>query len=193
MIAHGMISEVVRVLGRDAYRITFEIDQRPNEEEVAQLTGKRLEITAREKKAKRSLDANSYYWVLIGKLAAKLRTTTSALHNLMLRQYGQPELIDDKKAFLVIPDTPEAERKALEAETFHIKPTSEVRTDKNGKSWRTYFLLRGSHEYNTEEFSRLLDALIEECKSQGIETLPPEEIERMMVQYAKKIEKHHAG
>lgn len=193
MIAYGTISEVVRVLGRDAYRITFEIEARPNEAEVQELTGKRLEITAREKKAKRSLDANAYYWALIGKLARKLRTSNNQLHNLMLRSYGQPMLIDDKKAFFVIPDTPEAERKALESETFHIKPTSEVRTDKSGKSWRTYFLLRGSHEYNAAEFSRILDALIEECKAQGIETLPPEEIERMMDCYAKKIEKHNAG
>lgn len=193
MIAYGTISEVVRVLGRDAYRMTFEIEARLNEAEVQELTGKRLEITAREKKAKRSLDANSYYWALIGKLARKLRTSNNQLHNLMLRSYGQPMLIDDKKAFFVIPDTPEAERKALESETFHIKPTSEVRTDKSGKSWRTYFLLRGSHEYNAAEFSRILDALIEECKAQGIETLPPEEIERMMEHYAKKIEKHNAG
>ena len=192
MITFGKISEVSKVLG-GGYRITFDVETRPNEEEVQELTGRRLEITAREKKEKRSLDANSYYWVLIGKLARKLRTSNNQLHNLMLRSYGQPMLIDDKKAFFVIPDTPEAEKKALESETFHIKPTSEVRTDKAGKAWRTYFLLRGSHEYNTAEFSRLLDALIEECKAQGIETLPPEEIERMMKAYAAKYEKHHAG
>lgn len=191
MICYGSISEVTKVLG-GSYKVTFEVEDRPGENEVNELLGKRLEITAREKKGRRSLDANSYYWVLIGKLARKLRTSNNALHNIMLRQYGQPMLIDEKIAFFVIPDTPEAERKALESETFHIKPTSETRTDKQGKAWRTYFLLRGSHEYDTAEFSRLLDALIEECKGQGIETLPPEEVERMMAQYAKKNEKHNA-
>jgi len=36
--------------------------------------------------------------------------------------------------------------------------------------------------------SRLIDGLVSECKECGIETLTPEELERMMVQYAKKDE-----
>ena len=44
-------------------------------------------------------------------------------------------------------------------------------------------MLRGSSTYNTEEMSKLIDGLVSECKEQGIETLPPEELERMMQAY----------
>jgi len=186
MIAKGRVSDLTRVVGTGKYRLTFEVDEKPNEGELNALSGRTLTITAREEKGKRSLDANAYYWVLLARLAAKLRTSTTELHNLFLRQYGQPLVIGGKRAYVIIPDTDEAEKKALQSETFHIKPTSETRTDKNGNTWRTYFMLRGSHEYNGAEFNALLRALVDECKAQGIETLTPDELERMVVAYAKR-------
>ena len=55
--------------------------------------------------------------------------------------------------------------------------------------YRTYMMLKGSSEYDTKEMSHLIDGLVSECKEMGIETLPPEELERMMAAYGKKIEK----
>lgn len=37
--------------------------------------------------------------------------------------------------------------------------------------------------YDTAEMSHLIDGLIDECKAAGIETLPPEELDRMMEEY----------
>ena len=37
----------------------------------------------------------------------------------------------------------------------------------------------GSSTYDSKEMSRLLDAVIEDCKAQGIETMTPNEIERL--------------
>lgn len=51
-----------------------------------------------------------------------------------------------------------------------------------------FYRIKGSSQYNTREMSRLIDGLVSECKECGIETLTPEELERMMVQYAKKDE-----
>ena len=143
----------------------------------------------KEKKQKRSLDANGYYWSILGKLASVLTLSRPRLHNMMLRSYGQAEYMDGKLVPVTIPDTDDAEEKALEAETFHIKPTSQVRQDKDGKSYRTYYLLRGSSTYDTKEFSILLDGLIEEAKEQGIETLPPLELAKMYEEMRKREEK----
>ena len=82
--------------------------------------------------------------------------------------------------YVVIPDTEEASREADEAEKYHIKPTSEVREGKDGLMYRTYIMLKGSHEYNTTEFSRLIEGIIDECKQVGIETATPEEIANMI-------------
>lgn len=186
MIARGTLSDLSRVVGSGKYRISFEVEKEPEMGEIQALEGRTLTITARVETKKRSLDANAYYWVLLSRLAAKLRTSATELHNLFLRQYGQPLLMDGKRAYVIIPDTDEAERKALQSDTFHIKPTSEVKIDRQGNRWRTYFLLRGSHEYDSTEFNALLKALVDECKEQGIETLTPDEIERMIAAYGKK-------
>jgi hypothetical protein len=38
----------------------------------------------------------------------------------------------------------------------------------------------GSSTYDTAQMHRLLDAIMEECKTQGIETRPQEEIESLL-------------
>jgi hypothetical protein len=129
---------------------------------------------------KRSLDANAYYWLLIGKLSKVQNISTTYCHNIMLRRYGVLEEIDGKPVYLVIPDTDEAEKKADEAETYHIKPTSNVREGNDGKMYRTYMLLKGSSQYDTAEMSRLISGLVDECRQCGIETLTPAELASMM-------------
>lgn len=131
-------------------------------------------------KQKRSLDANSYYWLLLNKLAKALRISSSYCHNLMLRRYGTLEEFDGQTVYWVIPDTDEASKKADEAETYHIKPTSQVREGNDGLMYRTYILLKGSHDYTKEEFKELLEGLIDECKQVGIPTETPDEIANML-------------
>ena len=46
--------------------------------------------------------------------------------------------------YVVVPDTPDGAEKALEAETYHIKPTSQVQKGADGTLFRTYKMLRGS-------------------------------------------------
>ena len=151
----------------------------------------RLVFSVKEYKRKRSLDANAYYWVLVTKLAKVLNLSKPHLHNLLLRRYGQPEIVDWQMVFLVLPDSESGTRKADEAETYHIRPTSQVKTGVDGKVYRTYVMLRGSSTYNTAEMSELIDGLVSECKEQGIETLPEEELKRMMQMYEQNWRKHH--
>lgn len=115
----------------------------------------KLVFSVKEYKKKRSLDANAYYWVLVTKLAKVLNLSKPHLHNLLLRRYGQPEIIDGQMVFLVLPDSESGTRKADEAETYHIRPTSQVKTGVDGKMYRTYVMLRGSSTYNTAEMSEL--------------------------------------
>lgn len=139
-----------------------------------------LAITMKKYRRKRSLDANAYYWKLISKLAEKLHISKGRMHNIILRKYGQREYIDGKIVTMPIPDTEGAENTILEAETYHIKPTSQVKEGKDGQMYRTYVMLRGSSSYDSKEMSELIDGLVSDCKEMGIETLPPEEIEQML-------------
>ena len=48
----------------------------------------RLDMTLKKHSDKRSLDANAYYWKLLGELAKALQTSHEELHNQLLDSYG---------------------------------------------------------------------------------------------------------
>ena len=132
-----------------------------------------------EHKEKRSLSQNSYYWVLCGKVAQATRISTAAIHNQNLRDLGLVWRVNDELVPIYLPDTEDAEKEVLNAETYHIKPTSKTKEGKDGKMFRCYVMLRGSSTFTTDEMSALLDLMIQEAKAQGIETITPDELEHM--------------
>lgn len=130
-------------------------------------------------KEKRSLNQNSYYWKLCGLVAQKSGATSAMVHNRNLRDLGLVERIDGELVCIYLPDTDEAEKQAIKADTYHLKPTSQTRLGKNGEVFRCYVMLRGSHSYNTAEFTALLNLMIQDAKAQDIEVLPPAELEHL--------------
>lgn len=184
----GKVKNICRNWMSNLWEITFETDEN--------ITGclndireKELSVIAKQYRQKRSLDANAYYWLLLSKLADAVRISKTRAHNIMLRRYGQPEVVDGQSIYVIVPDTLDGENRALEADTYHLKPTSEVKIGVDGTMFRTYRMLRGSSTYDTKEMSILIDGLVSECKEIGIETLTPDEIKRMMEAY----EKHYSG
>lgn len=139
--------------------------------------GKTYTVEIKEYRRKRSLDANALYWSVLTQLAKVLDTSNAELHNILLRRYGQVEKYDDQLVYVVLPDTPDAAKKADCAETYHVKPTSQTRLGKDGKQYRTYILMRGSSTYDTAEMSRLIDGLLSECKDVGLDILTDREKE----------------
>ena len=127
-----------------------------------------VEVTIQKFREGRNKGQNGLYWKYLTQLAKVLRISNNRLHNMMLRQYGQPEYYDGKPACILIPDTEKAEEQAIEQEFYHIKPTSHVQTGADGIQYRVYMVMRGSSDLNTEEFSRLLDGLLEACEDMGI-------------------------
>lgn len=125
----------------------------------------------KEHREKRSLDSNSYCWVLLDKLADALRATKEELYLQKVREVGP------FKDFCLTDD---------EAKTFRVAweklgtgwPTEIVDYDRAGDRQvvRAYY---GSSTYNTKRMSRLIDSIVEDCKAIGIETLPPEKLAAM--------------
>ena len=142
----------------------------------------------KEHKERRSLDSNSYYWVLVSKLAQKLNMSANRIHNTMLRDVAPPYLIDGRVAMQPIPDTDEAENQVIESATYHLKPTSGTIEGKDGQLYRWYIILRGSSTFNKEEMSALIERVISECKEQDIETASRDELARMAELWVKRHE-----
>ncbi len=132
------------------------------------LRGEDVSITVKKYRAGRGLSANAMYWAYLTELAKVLGRSNAELHNIMIRKYGFPETFNDQIAYIMLPDTEEAEDKALSAETYHLKPTSQTRQGKDGVTYRAYMLMRGSSTYDTAEFARLLDGLITDCQDAGM-------------------------
>jgi hypothetical protein len=118
-----------------------------------------------EYKEKRSLNSNSYCWVLIGKIADILRTSKDEIYLIMLKKYGQSELVSVLSNINI-----EGYFKYYE-----VAGTSML----NNKEFTHYKVFKGSSEYDTREMSILIDGIVQEAKELEIEVLPPEEIERL--------------
>lgn len=162
--------------------ITFTVNESSALQQVDSIKDiEKLSIKAVKYRQKRSLDANAYYWVLATKIAQKAGTSTTEVHNEMLSDYGQLEYVNGSVMTLILLD--EIEWKKLDS--LHLKPTSRVKVLDNGKLYRVYYVMRGSSTYDTQEMSQLIDGIVSEAKSMGIETLPPYELERMKALWQK--------
>lgn len=116
----------------------------------------------KEKKQKRSLTANAYYWSLVNQLSTVLRLNNDECHFLMLQRYGQYEVIS------VLSDID------LHGYFKYYKEIGHGTVE--GKDFCHYKIYKGSSQMNSKEFSVLLDGLISECEEQGIVTLTSAEI-----------------
>lgn len=119
-----------------------------------------------EYKEKRSLNSNSYCWVLIGKIADILRTSKDEIYLIMLKKYGQSELVSVLSNINI-----EGYFKYYE-----VVGTSML----NNKEFTHYKVFKGSSKYDTREMSILIDGIVQEAKELGIETKSQEEIESLL-------------
>jgi hypothetical protein len=83
------------------------------------------------------------------------------------------EYIDDVPAVIKTNIEPERMR---EIETLHCLPIAVKEVEESAYWYRLY---RGTHTYDSREMAMLIDGTIEECKEQGIETMTPNELERL--------------
>lgn len=156
------LTNVARDMRSKMYLITLATEDVTPLEEVRQ--DKDLDVQVKEYRKKRSLDANAYCWLLLTKLANALNSTKEEVYEEMLRRTG----FIDENNIIAIPDDKEIE--SYPGHWLYILTEDE---------WATYVRIRGSSEYDSKEMSVFIDNIIDECKSQGIETMTPEEIERL--------------
>lgn len=157
--------------------VSFLCESKAALRDVEDYKDKRLRVEVKQYREKRSLDANSYYWVLMSKLADMLRVSKPFMHNFLLRRYGQPDMMDGKVIEFILRE--ELYDEVDQWSNIHLYPTTHVTTMQNGQQYRLYYKLKDSHEMDSAEFSKLLDGTISECKESGIEVATPEQIARM--------------
>ncbi len=119
----------------------------------------------KEKKKKRSLTANSYYWSLLNQLASVMRMDNQECHFLMLKRYGQYEVVSIRSDV------------SLHG---YFKYYEEIgKGTVNGKEFIHYKIYKGSSKMDSKEFAILLDGVRSECEEVGIPVLTPSEIAQL--------------
>ena len=131
----------------------------------------KLSIEIKPFRARRSLDANAYAWVLMDRLAEKLNESKVDIYREYVKHIGG------------------------NSEIVCVKNSAVDRLkegwSKNGIGWMTdtmpskidgctnIILYYGSSTYDSAQMARLLDLIIQDCKDQGIPTETPDEIARL--------------
>lgn len=109
----------------------------------------------------RTLTQNAYYWSMLSDLAAKLGMPNCEVHKQMLRDHGPFE------TFIISDFVPLDDYFAYYDIVRRVGDAFEVR------------VYKGSSHMSKQEFSRLIDGMIEECIAQEIYVMPKDKIARL--------------
>ena len=138
-----------------------------------------LDIEIQKHREKRSQNANAYFHVLVGKIADALNISKPKCKNILLGKYGQREILEDGPIILSIYEHIDM----FEREDIHCIPVGHGEV--NGKAFTHWAVLKPSHEYDSREMSILIDGTVDDAKELGIETLTPNELERMKMAWRR--------
>ena len=119
----------------------------------------------KEHHEKRSLNANAYAWVLITKIADVLRADKEQTYLMLLKRYGQSEIVS------VLSDID------VSGYFKYYEPIATATLQ--GKEFTHYKIFKGTSEYDSREMAIFIDGIVSEAKELNIETMPEGEIERL--------------
>lgn len=133
--------------------------------------GDALTVAVSKYRKRRSLSANAYFWELIGRLSEKLNISKEETYWEYIKHMG-------------IYRSVEVNNKAVDTiikmwRSHGLGWIAEKTDDGEREGFSLINLYYGSSSYNTKQMSRLIDSVVNDCKEQGIETLPPEQLECM--------------
>lgn len=160
--------------GRQRLTIELDADFRQSFDE---LHDSEVDITVKKHREKRSRDANAYAWVLIDKIAEKRNMSKTEVYRNAIRDIGG---VSD-----IICIQNKAKKTMIDIWT------------RNGIGWQVdempskldgctnLILYKGSSVYDSRQMSALIDSLVQDAQSIGIETKPQEEIDSLLRSYEK--------
>lgn len=140
-----------------------------------ELHDKDCEITVKRYRKKRSLEANAYAWALIGKIAEKKHITKTEVYRNAIREIGgvSEVLTMKKNAVRRFQDAWDRNGIGWQVEDIGSKIAG----------WTNVIIYFGSSSYNTAQMSDLIDSLVQDAKSLGIETEDENKIKAMLEEY----------
>lgn len=164
----AQIVDIGRSYQTSRARITIETDDLSVGQSCKKFTGKDLTVAFKQYRKKRSLDANAYAWVLMDKLSASLNVPKKELYRGYIRNIGGNNEVVCVKTEAVQSICSGWSHNGIgwQTETFESKL----------EGCTNITLYQGSSTYDTEQMSRLIDLIVQDCMAVGIETKTPNEL-----------------
>lgn len=173
----GKISNVSLDFFTGKHMVTFTVDGSASEMLNELRECENLTIKVDKQRQKRSLDANAYCWVLIGKIAEKTNIPKNEVYQNAVREMGgNYEIVC-------------VQNKAVESIC--------EKWQQNGIGWvtdtapskikgcRNVFLYYGSSVFSVDEMQRLISIIQEDCCALNIEVKPQEEVNSLLREWGK--------
>lgn len=155
--------------------ITLSINERSALQEIDSIKDcEKLSIKAVKHRNKRSLDSNAYAWVLMQKIAEAVNSDRWSVYLEMLKKYSR------EFTFVICKGHAVDKLKELYRTCIDL---GEVNV--NGQEGHQIQVFFGSSTFDTKAMSVFIDGIVSECKELGIETIPPDELERMKAAWGK--------
>lgn len=132
--------------------------------------GKEYVAEVKERRERRSLDANAYCWVLMGKLAEATGQDVTDIYRTCIREIG-----GNYEALPIREDAVERWMQIWGAKGMGWV-AEELGPCRTLQGYRTIICYYGSSVYDKAQMSRLIDRVVAECKEQGIETETPDRL-----------------
>lgn len=135
--------------------------------------GRVYEAELKEHRQRRSLDANAYAWVLIGKLAAKLNLPKEDVYRHFIKDVGNN--------YEILPIRDDAVEKWISNwQKKGIGWVCDILGDSKLEGYTNVITYYGSSTYDSKQMSDFIKLIVQECESQGIETMTPQELSLLM-------------
>lgn len=164
----GKLISVNRDWQTNKLNITFQIDEEPVNEINRLASLEKLNIEAKKYTEKRSKDANAYAWVLMQKIAEAIHTDKWTVYLEMLQKYSR------EFTFVI------CKEKAVDALKELYRTCIDLGEVKiGGETGHQIQVFFGSSTFDTKAMSVFIDGIVSECKDLDIDTITPDELERM--------------
>ena len=144
------------------------------------LHDKEIDVDIKQHRAKRSLDANNFAWVLIDKIAAEMHLKKTEVYLKEIKEIGGiSTCVAVREDF--VDSYIEAWKNGHIGRDAWVVPSRE---DKPG--WKVVKVRLGSSDFDTMQMHTLISNLIMEAESIGIPTISEEEERKMIGDWGKK-------
>ncbi len=175
MIIKGELKDIVRTFNnRLVVSFTTEFNESVTDNLNALMNDKKtLKFDIDEWKNKRSLNANSYFHVLVNEIASVMKIGNDECKIKMNLEYGS--VATDKNGNKVIIKVPSD----VDISKFYDYAKFIAEKEEKGLKLSYYVFYKQTHTLNTKEMARLIDGTVEVAKELGIETKTPEELAKM--------------